>query len=250
MMKVSIVIPAFNEARRLPSTLVAIDAFLASSSSWLPAEVIVVDDGSRDDTKLCTSARPELDGVTHRTLRHRVNRGKGAAVRTGLADSLGEQVLVFDADNATPIEELGRLDGFAKTSIVIGSRAVDRSLIANKQPWWRDRLGRGFNLIVRSLVGLQWKDTQCGFKLLPAAFAREAAGVTRIDGFAFDVELLVLARHWGIAIEEVAVRWHHVEESRVHPIRHAAQMLRDVILLRCRALAGRLPDSHLNNRSS
>ncbi len=240
--RLSVVIPAFNEAERLPPTLARVFAYLGSAPAWLPAEVVVVDDGSGDGTATAVRALPAPPpGVLLRVEEHAVNRGKGAAVRTGFAASRGQLVLLSDADLSSPIGELDRLardhDG---ASVVIGSRALDRSLIHVRQPWYRDLMGRTFNLLVRLLAVRGLADTQCGFKLFPGSLARDLARAQRLDGFAFDVELLLLARHWGSAVREVPVRWDHVEASRVQALRHSSQMLRDLLRLLWWRAAGRL----------
>jgi len=238
--QLSIVIPAFNEAHRLPHTLAAITEKLSNVTGRLPAEVIVVDDGSTDGTASGTIPAPP--DVNVRVVRHPVNRGKGAAVRTGFATARGALVLLSDADLATPIEELDHIAAAGGPGrVVIGSRAVDRTLISVRQPWYRDCMGRTFNFLVRHLLLPGIHDTQCGFKLFPGSLARALAAVQRIDGFAFDVELLVLARRWGYDIREVGVRWRHVEASRVSPARHSLEMFRDVIRLKARQLRGALP---------
>ncbi len=228
----SVVIPALNESIRLPPTLERINAFLATDAAWLPAEVIVVDDGSADGTGEAARSVEPMDGVVLRVETHRENRGKGAAVRTGFARATGEFVLLTDADLSTPIEELPVLArSAADGGIAIGSRAVDRSLVETPQPRYRDMMGRSFNLMVRMLGLSRLHDTQCGFKLFPGIVANALAGVQKLDGFAFDVEYLVIAESWGRSVEEVAVRWHHVEESRVLAVRHSSEMMRDLLRL-------------------
>jgi len=230
--RLTVVIPAYNEAGRLPSTLRRVFAHLVEPPGCLPAEVVVVDDGSADDTAAAARAVPAPPGVGLVVLRHDANRGKGAAVRTGFAASRGELVLLSDADLSSPMSELGRLLAVHDSSTVaIGSRAVDRSLIEVPQPWCRDLMGRAFNRLVRVLVLPGFADTQCGFKLFPGTVARDLASVQRLDGFAFDVELLVLARRWGLHVLEVPVRWDHVEASRVQAVRHSSQMLKDIVRL-------------------
>ncbi len=238
----SIVIPAFNESRRLPRTLAAIMAELATVSRWLPAEVIIVDDGSSDETTASAENAPVPPGVEIRLARHSVNRGKGAAVRTGFAMTRGASVLLSDADLAIPIEELDHIaqEGDAHT-VVIGSRAVDRRLVTVRQPWYRSSMGRTFNVLVRHLLLPGIYDTQCGFKLFPGGLARALATVQRLDGFAYDVELLLLARLWGFEIKEVGVHWRHVEASRVSPVRHSVEMFRDILRLKRWKLRGALP---------
>jgi dolichyl-phosphate beta-glucosyltransferase len=242
MTRLTVVVPAYNEADRLPPTLAQIVRHLESSSRWRPAEVLVVDDGSVDGTAEVTGAVERSAHVRLRTLSHPQNLGKGAAVRTGFRHSAGDQILLSDADLSSPIDQLEVLAaGGPDDAIRIGSRAVDRTLIAVRQPSYRDLMGRVFNLGVRALLLPGILDTQCGFKLFPGDLGRSLAAVQRIDGFAFDVELLYLARLWGAAVVEVPVRWSHVEASRVSPVRHSSQMLRDLLALRLRGLVGRLP---------
>ena len=241
MARLSVVIPAFNEAERLPPTLAEITRYLAAQPGWLPAELIVVDDGSRDGTANAIAATLP-DGLSLHVIRHQRNRGKGAAVRSGFLASRGAEILLCDADLASPIDQLAVLAASAPAAAVrIGSRALDRSLIAVRQPGYRDFMGRAFNLVVRALALPGIHDTQCGFKLFPGDLGRALAAVQRTDGFAFDVELLFLARRWGTPVVEVPVRWCHVEASRVRPLKHSAEMLRDLTWLRLRAVAGRLP---------
>ncbi len=230
--RLSVVIPALDEAARLPSTIRSIDGFLAVSPDLLPAEIVVVDDGSTDDTLGQIQKISLSDRVSLRTFRHPQNRGKGAAVRTGFSHSTGASVLLCDADLATPIEEIRGLAALSRPdTVVIGSRAVNRALIRNPQPRYRDFMGRGFNLLVRALVLPGVRDTQCGFKLFPGSTAHAMSSVQRLDGFAYDVELLALADQWGMTIIEHGVVWRHVEASRVLPGRHSAQMFCDLIRL-------------------
>ncbi len=237
----TVVVPAFNEAARLPTTLPVLLERLANDDAG-SIEVLVVDDGSRDETAAVAAAASPPQGVTVRVLVHDRNRGKGAAVRTGFAASRGRRVLVSDADLATPIDELPTLEAHADDHrVVIGSRAVDRTFVVSPQPWYRDLMGRIFNLCVRTLAVPGIHDTQCGFKLYPGAVARALAEVQRIDGFAYDVEHLVVARAWGCDILEVPVHWRHVEASRVHPVRHSAEMLWALLGLAWRRATGDLP---------
>jgi len=240
--RLSVVVPAYNEAGRLAPSLEAIREYLLANGSWLPAEVVVVNDGSADATDATARRFSGGSGLRFEVLSHLVNRGKGAAVRTGFAASRGEAVLLSDADLATPIEELERLAVAAGArAVAIGSRAIDRALIEVPQPRYRDLMGRAFNLGVRALALPGIHDSQCGFKLFPGSLARALAGAQRIDGFAFDVELLVLAQRWGWTVSEVPVRWRHVEASRVAAVRHSSEMLRDLVGLVARRILGRLP---------
>jgi dolichyl-phosphate beta-glucosyltransferase len=232
-LRLSIVIPAFNESSRLPTTLEKIAAYLAADGTWLPAEILVVDDGSVDGTASAARSVETPSGIGLRIATHGENRGKGAAVRTGFALAAGDFVLLTDADLSAPIEELPLLARAAAAggAVAVGSRAVDRRLVEIRQPRHRDLMGRTFNLLVRALRLSRLHDTQCGFKLFPGDLANALAAVQRLDGFAFDVEYLVVAESWGHQVDEVAVRWQHVEASRVLALRHSSQMMRDLLRL-------------------
>jgi dolichyl-phosphate beta-glucosyltransferase len=208
---ISIIIPAYNEEKRLPATLKRILDYLGQSQ-WDFSEVVVVDDGSRDNT--AEIARQA--GV--RVLPNPGNRGKGYTVRHGMLEAQGEWALFSDADLSTPIEELDKLfaaAGREKAAIVIGSRAVDRSMIGVRQPFVRDRIGRLFNLVMRLVTGLAFRDTQCGFKLFEKQAARAVFPRQLLDGFGFDVEVLYIARRLGLKCVEVPVRWNDVAGTKV-----------------------------------
>lgn len=227
----SIVIPAFNEEERLGPSLAAIRAWLAGKP--FAAEIIVVDDGSSDRTSAV--ARDGLAGLpAFRIIRLETNGGKGHAVRTGVLASSGDIVMFTDADLATPIEELDKfLPRLAEGSdVVIGSRAIPGSDIRVRQARPRQAMGRFFNRLVRRFILKDFRDTQCGFK----AFRRPAALdlFTRLmtSGFAFDVEVLVLARRLGYRIVEVPVVWRHSPPSRVRIVRSSWQMLKELWRIR------------------
>ncbi len=248
MQPLSIVIPAYNEHDRLPPSLIRIGEFLATRSNWLPTQLIVVDDGSEDRTAEVAATTPLPRDIHLVVLRHETNRGKGAAVRTGFAHASGEQILLSDADLATPFEELETLAGSGPpTSVRIGSRAVNRDLIFVRQPRYRDFMGRSFNLVVQTLLLPGIRDTQCGFKLFPGPLGRALADAQTIDGFAFDVELMFLARRWGTPVLEIPVRWQHVEASRVQPVRHSAEMLRDLFRLWLGSVRGKVPPAPIES---
>jgi len=227
----SVVIPAFNEAGRLGATLEAVAAFLHKPEQPGWGEIVVVDDGSRDGTARLAEEFVPPSGVTVRALRLAGHLGKGGAVREGLVASRGDWVLVCDADLATPIEEVEAL--FASgAAVAAGSRALRRELIGRRQPPARDALGRLFNLALRFLGLTALRDTQCGFKLIEGNLARRLGGLMRLDGFAFDVELLARAKGLGARVVEVPVRWFHMDQSTVRPLRHGLEMLRDSLRVR------------------
>ena len=207
----SVVIPAFNEEKRLPGTLGSMLRFLRERGESF--EIVVVDDGSKDRTaEVARQAGPEV-----RVLQNPGNRGKGYSVRHGMLNAQGQWRLMSDADLSTPIEELNSLkealaDG---AQIAIASRAVSGANLEKRQSIMRESSGRFFNLIVRVLHLPGIKDTQCGFKLFSAQAAEAAFRDSKLDGFAFDVEALVLARRAGFRIREVAVTWRNDEQSRV-----------------------------------
>ncbi|MBZ5581115.1 MAG: glycosyltransferase family 2 protein [Acidobacteriia bacterium] len=208
---ISIVIPAFNEEKRLPATLKKVREYL-SASGWDFAEIVVVDDGSRDRTAEAARA----GGA--RLLQNPGNRGKGYTVRHGMLEARGDWALFTDADLSAPIEELDKLWRAAEqehAQAVIGSRALDRSLIGVHQPAFREFVGRTFNLVMRMITGLPFHDTQCGFKLFETGAAKEVFSRQRLDGFGFDVEILYIACHLGCRVLEVPVRWNDVAGTTV-----------------------------------
>jgi dolichyl-phosphate beta-glucosyltransferase len=213
---VSIVIPAYNEQRRLPASLDAILAYL-SARLYRETEVVVVDDGSKDDTAACVieyaASHPNV-----RLVKNPGNRGKGYAVRHGMLKARLEWRLFTDADLSAPIDELDKLfDAVerAKAQIAIGSRGMDRSLIGVHQPMAREYAGRMFNAVMRLITGLPYTDTQCGFKLYHADAAAQVFPRQKLDGFGFDVEDLVIARVRNIQTVEVPVRWNNMEGTKV-----------------------------------
>lgn len=230
--RLSVVIPAYNEQTRILLTLARTVDFLRNHQAG--SEVIVVDDGSTDQTaamvgELCARA-PEV-----RLIRLPRNQGKGAAVRRGVLEAAGDRVLFMDADLATPIEELLKLLFHARRGheIVIGSRGLaGQSEVRRRQPALREAMGRAFNLLVSALLLDGIRDTQCGFKLFSRGAARALFSRQTVDGFAFDVEVLLLARELGYRICEVPVVWYHAPQSKVSPLTDAGAMLRDVIRLR------------------
>ena len=230
--EVSVVIPAFNEAARVGPGLRRAAEYLAARGTGY--EILVVDDGSRDET----AAVAERHGA--RVVRLPRNRGKGAAVRAGLQAAVGERVLISDADFSTPIDELAKLEERLQgADLVVGSRALQDSRIVERQPLYREAMGKIFNLLIRTLGVRGFHDTQCGFKLLRGTAARALCPALTIDGFAYDVELIWLAQRAALRVEEVGVVWANSPDSRVDPIRSSLGMIRDVLLIRWRHRGGR-----------
>jgi len=212
----SIVIPAYNEERRLPQTLDGILEWLARESIAFH-ELVVVDDGSSDATASVVEKYREGHPKV-RLLRNPGNRGKGYAIRHGMREARGEWILYTDADLSTPIAEIEKLYSAAvqqQADVAIGSRALNRALVEVHQPAFREYSGRFFNLIMRAVTGLQFRDTQCGFKLFRAEAARRIFPRQKQDGFSFDVEDLVIAKKLGLCAIEVPVRWANVEGTKV-----------------------------------
>lgn len=234
----SIIIPAYNESARLGSTLDRVLNYI-SAENW-DAEVIVVNDGSRDDTaslvKQYAAANPAL-----RLLENPGNRGKGYSVRNGMLHAGGEILLFSDADLSAPIEEAPKL--FAAitsgTDVAIGSRWLRPELQTHRQSLVRQFYGRLFNLALRVVLGLNIKDTQCGFKAFTRAAAQVIFPQQQIERWGFDPELLYLARHAGLRIEEVPVQWAHVEGTRISPLRDGLRMFAEVLKVRWNAMTGK-----------
>jgi dolichyl-phosphate beta-glucosyltransferase len=229
--ELSVVIPSYNEEQRLePGLRQALDYLARRGTSY---ELLVVDDGSRDRTPEIAAAFADR-GV--RVLRHERNRGKGAAVRTGVLASRGDRVLLSDADFSTPITELPKLERCLAdgTPLAIGSRGLAESQVRQRQPLYRETMGKIFNRLIRLLGVRGIRDTQCGFKLLAGDAGRSLAAELTIEGFAWDVELIWLARRRGYRVAEVGVVWINSPDSRVDPIRSSFSMLRDVVRMRFR----------------
>jgi glycosyltransferase involved in cell wall biosynthesis len=239
VVELSIVIPAFNEERRLPQTLDRVHDFLKRRAG--ACEVIVVDDGSTDGTALLVEKMSgNWPGL--RLLKNPGNRGKGYSVRHGMLEAVGEIVLFTDADLSAPIEEAGKLFAALKThDAAIGSRAIDRGVIEVHQSRSREIAGIMFNRVVRLILALPYKDTQCGFKAFVRSRARILFEQQRIERFGFDSELLFLAKRHDLSVAEVAVRWAHDEGTRVHALRDGLRMVFDVFRVRWNSVLGRYP---------
>ena len=232
----SVVIPCFNEEARIGATVRATLDYLETNAP--ESELIVVNDGSRDaSSQIARDAMARATIETH-LLENFPNRGKGHAVRKGLLGAQRPIGLFFDADLSTPLSEVPKvIDPIAagEVDIAFGSRALDRRLIGRHQPLLREQGGRAFNLLVRLISGLPFWDTQCGFKAFRLDVCRPILQAARIDGFAFDVELLVLARRAGLRLREIPVQWNHAEGSKVDFLHDSVRMLREVIALRARS---------------
>jgi dolichyl-phosphate beta-glucosyltransferase len=229
----SVVIPCFNEAARIGETLRLTLDYLAANAP--ESELIVVNDGSTDATAAIARERLKSAKIETRLLEDFPNRGKGAAVRSGLLAAQKPLGLFFDADLSTPLEETPKvIEPIANgdVDVAFGSRALDRRLIGIHQPWRREQAGRAFNLLVRLATGLPFWDTQCGFKAFRIEVCRPIFEAARVEGFAFDVELLYLAQRAGLRIAEIPVRWNHSEGSKVRFFHDSLGMLREVIALR------------------
>ena len=237
---ISIIIPAYNEEKRLPATLERISGYLAANQ-WDFAEVIVVDDGSADGTA-AVAARFAESHAGVRVLHNPGNRGKGYSVRHGMLEAKAEWSLFSDADLSAPIEELEKLWAALEKSgatVAIGSRALDRKLIGVHQSAFREFGGKVFNLVLRIITGLPFWDTQCGFKLFEGAAAKEIFRRQRAEGFGFDAEVLFIARRLGCRILEVPVRWNHVEGTKMRLFQDTVRMVTDLIVIRWNQILGR-----------
>ncbi|MBN2307362.1 MAG: glycosyltransferase family 2 protein [Candidatus Hydrogenedentes bacterium] len=227
-MHLSIVIPAYNEASRIPATLRRVDEYL--SRQTYDSEIVVVDDGSTDDT--AAAVRDTLPGV--HLVSYGRNYGKGHAVKTGMMVAVGAYRVFYDADASTPIEELERLlpcfyDG---ADIVIGSRSLPESDVQVRQTWYREQMGRMFNRLLRLLALTSFPDTQCGFKGFTAEACRIVFPRQTLDRFSFDAELLFIAELHGLRIDQLPVRWINCPHTRVNALLDSLGMMRDIIRVR------------------
>jgi len=229
---ISIIIAAYDEEKRIQPSLFKIKEYVTEQG--VDYEIIVVDDGSTDHTSkvvmYLTKDIPHL-----KFIRYEKNRGKGYALRQGVLASKGEAVLLTDADLSTPIDELSKLLPLIShdtCDIAIGSRALALSKIIKKQPWWRQSMGKLFNKIVKILIVNDFDDTQCGFKLFSGDIARDLFKEARINRFAYDVEILALAKKKGYRIIEVPIKWINSPESKVNPIQDSLNMIVDLLRIR------------------
>ncbi len=230
----SVVIPAYNEAMRLPKTLQKLDAFL-NHQTYI-SEIIIVNDCSQDATREVVREYRFHGMVRVRVLSNQRNRGKGASIRRGMAAAKGQFVLFTDADLSTPITEVKALFKALEPSadIAIGSRAVSGARVLTHQPWYREFMGKTFNRFVQGIVLPGLHDTQCGFKLFRRAAARRVFRWVSIPRFGFDAEVLYLARKAKLAIAEVPVEWHNSPASTVSPLKDSLTMFADLFRIRWR----------------
>ncbi len=228
---VSIIIPAYNEERRLPATLDAIKKHFKNTREHL--EIIVVDDGSKDETVLVANKKKA------RVLKNGVNRGKGYSVRSGMLSTNDDTILFTDADNSTPIEEYEKLKHYLKThDVIIASREKKGARRMPPQPPLRRFVGRVFSYITQLLLLPGIQDSQCGFKLFTKKTARDIFSRCTLNGFGFDVEALYVARTLGYRIKEVPVTWKDSKESKVSAIKDSYRMLIDVLKVRWKGWTG------------
>jgi dolichyl-phosphate beta-glucosyltransferase len=229
----SLVIPAYNERRRIEACIRGVAEWVRGRPGGWDWEVLLVDDGSEDGTLAAARRTAEENRLALRVLRSEVNRGKGHALRTGVMASKGDPVLLSDTDLSTPLSEWIKLAERLPTHpIAIGSRGMRDDLVRRPQPLYRQVLGKAGNRLVRLLAVPGILDTQCGFKLLRGDVARELFRDAKIDGFAYDIEILFLARRRGIDVAEVPVLWFNSLESKVSVFRHALPTLWDLLRLR------------------
>ena len=240
--KYSIVIPAYNESARIPATLQSVIACVRANH-W-PAEIIVVNDGSTDNTADLVSKIAQ-DAPEVRLIENPGNRGKGYSVRSGILQALGDVVMFTDSDLSAPIEEADRL--FAAIAggadIAIGSRWLESGRQTHRQPLYRQFFGRCFNAVCRMVMRLPFADTQCGFKAFTRAAAQTVFQLQTIQRWGFDPEILFIAIKRGFRIKEVPVSWAHDERSRMSYLRDGLQMLKELATIRWNALTG-----HYNKR--
>jgi len=227
----SIVIPAYNESARLGATLEQVLAYV-HARRW-DAEVIVVNDGSRDNTAEVVRTVAQKDPAL-RLVENPGNHGKGYSVRNGMLNARGQITIFSDADLSAPIEEASKLVGALEegADIAIGSRWLRAETQTQRQPLYRQLFGRIFNLLLRVTLGLHFKDTQCGFKAFKQPAAQAIFPLQRIERWGFDPEILFLARKFGFKVEEVPVLWGHSGGTRIHPLVDGSRMFLDMLRIR------------------
>ena len=230
----SIVVPCYNEEQRLPRTIEQVERYLDDKN--LDYELILVDDGSTDGTRLIMDAAAERNQFVRLEALPQ-NRGKGRALAEGVASARGSEILVTDADLSTPIEELEKLQAQLDqgAGVAIASRALRASRVEVSQPIYRVLMGKVFNLLVQAVLLPGIWDTQCGFKLFRADVAHDAFGRLTTDGFGYDPEVLYRAKQLGVKIAEVPVIWRNSAPTKVSPIKSSIDMFKHVVRVRFRS---------------
>lgn len=224
---ISIIIPAYNESLRIEKTLSRITEFISNNEKY-DFEVIVVNDGSKDNTKEIVESFSNVIFIDNK-----VNKGKGAVIKQGMLLANGNYLLFSDADLSTPIEELDKLMKFILDfDVVIGSRAIQSEFIKEHQPFYREFMGKIFNLFVQLIVVKGIKDTQCGFKLFKGEVAKKIFRNSKIEGFSFDVEIVYLADKFKFKIKEVPVLWYNDDRSKVDPIKDSIKMFKELLIIK------------------
>ena len=231
-MFLSVVIPAFNEEKRLKDTVEEVCRYLSARD--YDSEIIIVDDGSSDGTFALANGLAEKSSCDIKVLKNDANRGKGFSVKKGAEVSRGDFVAFSDADLSTPIEELGKLFTVIDegNDIVIGSRSIKGADVRIPQPWYRQLMGKTFNLLVKLLLFRGFNDTQCGFKLFRGDIARDIARKLKLEGFCFDVEMLYIAVKEARRIKEIGIVWNNSAQSRVRIIGSSLDMFLDLFRIK------------------
>jgi dolichyl-phosphate beta-glucosyltransferase len=239
----SIIIPAYNESQRIVPTLNRVLTYVAERQ-W-DAEIIVVNDGSIDETAKIVQGYVERNAIM-RLIENPGNRGKGYSVRNGMLNARGELLLFSDADLSSPIEESPKLFEAIErgADVAIGSRWLRSDLQTVRQPLHRQLFGRIFNLVLRIILGLRFKDTQCGFKAFTRSAAQAIFPLQRIERWGFDPELIFLAKRRGLRIVEVPVKWAHDEGGRINPLRDGLRMFIEVLKIRWNSIKGKYRSIH------
>jgi dolichyl-phosphate beta-glucosyltransferase len=244
MDSLSIILPSYNEETRLPRTFSLLDQAIAQGvfKGVKLEQIFVVDDGSRDHTARLVSSQSLIQPLV-KLIEVKPNQGKGNAIHEGLRASTTSWCLVADADSATPWDQFLKLhractddSGNRVGEVAIGSRDLPESNVTQKQSWIRENMGRTFNVLVRLITGLPYRDTQCGFKLIYRPHLVPFLSKLEVKRFAWDVEFLMFAKKFGLRISEVPVNWEHQDASRVNAIKDSSEMLFRVIQLRWRLL--------------
>lgn len=228
MNNLSVVIPAYNEEKRIIKTLEKVTAFLADQLFW--SEIIIVDDFSSDKTKeVVRNFRNNSKKINITIVEHSVNQGKGASVKTGMLKAKNEFILFMDADSSTDISEITKLMPYInKYPIVIGSRYLEKGSVKIKQPFIRKLISRAGNLLIKVSLGLNFEDTQCGFKIFSHNIAQKIFNLVTVERWGFDIEILTIAKNLKIPVKEVAITWYDDPNSRLRAGRAMTETLKEL----------------------